>query len=336
MAEILLTYIVPVYNTEAYVLRCLQSLVNQGLDPEVYEVLVVDDGSSDGSRAVVEEFAGEHAQVRLLAQANAGVSAARNLAIDNARGRYLQFVDSDDYLEPGHMSALLKRAVDEDLDVLMFGFKWVDPKGNLIKLSQPEDDMPSIPAMTGVEYLTDYSLMQYVCWYLVKTGYLNERHLRFSTALIACEDGALVADILLNARRVAYSDSLPYCYVDRSDSTMRNSDPEHMRRRIFSQIDAADLISRTAKSFESSTGNKTPASVLGLKNLYLFFSMTSALTCGCVKQVVKRMRDLGLYPFPCMGAEINYVASKWRYIHRLMMHPHLWNALSHVYRWIKK
>ena len=69
MTSPLLTYIVPLYNTEAYVQRCLQSIVDQGLEEDQYEVLVVDDGSTDGSKTVVEAFIGEHPQVRLLTQA---------------------------------------------------------------------------------------------------------------------------------------------------------------------------------------------------------------------------------------------------------------------------
>ena len=112
MSELLLTYIVPVYNTEAYVLQCLQSIVGQGLEAEDYEVLAVDDGSTDTSRSVVEAFTRDHAQVRLLTQANKGVSAARNLALDNARGRYVMFVDSDDRIREHAVPRLLKKVVD--------------------------------------------------------------------------------------------------------------------------------------------------------------------------------------------------------------------------------
>jgi len=336
MAELLLTYIVPVYNTEAYLLKCLQSLVNQGLNDDEYEVLVVDDGSTDGSKAIVEAFARDHHQVRLISQANAGVSAARNLAIDNAQGRYVQFVDSDDYLVQDGMVPLIRRAVNENLDVLMYGFRWEDINGKYIKDSKPEDDMATTLVMTGYDYLSQYSLMQYVCWYLVRRDFLNEKNLRFDTSLIACEDGALIAQILLNADAVAYSDAVPYCYVSREDSAMRNNNPEHMKRRIYSQVDAAALISKKIGEFESSSGKQAPASVSGLKNLYLFFSMTAALTNGCVKDVLDRMREAGLYPFPCIGPEINYTSSKWRYIHQLMMHPWLWNMLSKIYCTIKK
>ena len=90
MCEILLTYIVPVYNTEPYVLKCLQSLVDQGLSPEQYEIIAVDDESTDGTLAVVESFAREHPQVYVLSQPHSGVSSARNLALENAHGRYIQ------------------------------------------------------------------------------------------------------------------------------------------------------------------------------------------------------------------------------------------------------
>lgn len=336
MSEVLLTYIVPVYNTENYLFKCLQSVVNQGLQPEQYEVLVVDDGSTDGSREAVEQFADQHPQVRLLKQANAGVSAARNLGLDNARGRYVQFVDSDDYLEENAMSTLLNRAVKEDLDVLMFGFKWIDGDDTLMKYSYPKDDMNSTPVMTGVDFLNEHGLMQYVCWYIVKRKHLENNGLRFNTSLVACEDGALVPRILLPAKSVGYVDASPYCYVSRGDSATRTIDVSRIRRRITSQIDAAAVISATAREFEESSGTKVPAPVMGLKNLYLFFSMTSAFTCGYVKEAVAHMRQLELYPFQCIGPEINYMESKWRYIHRLMMHPRLWHALSKLYLMVKK
>lgn len=336
MSEILLTYIVPVYNTGLYILKCLDSLVHQGLADDSFEVLVVDDGSTDNSRSVVQQFSRRHPQVRLLTQENKGVSAARNMALDNARGRYVQFIDSDDYIEDNSMSSLLNRAVEEDLDVLMFGFKWVSGDGTLMKYSYPEDNMASTPVMTGVEFLSKHGLIQYVCWYLVKREHLDNHCLRFNTSLMACEDGALIPGILLPAKRVGYTDAAPYCYVSRDDSATRTIDISRIRRRITSQIDAAAVISATAKGYEESSGSKVPAAVLGLMNLYLFFSMTSALTSGCVKETVEHMRRLGLYPFQCIGPEINYIKSKWRYIHRLMMHPRLWHALSKLYLMVKK
>ncbi len=336
MDRIQLTYIIPVYNTEPFVLKCLQSVVNQGLQENQYEVLVVNDGSTDSSQSIVETFALEHPQVRLLNQENAGVSAARNFALDNARGTYIQFVDSDDYLAPGMMAPLLERAMDDNLDVLMFNFMRCEKDDTVHIVERPKLEAVTTGVMSGADFLTDHRLMPYVCWYLVRRDYLELRGLRFDRSLMVCEDGALIADFLLNAPRVAYCDETPYHYVNRSGSAMHNTDPGHQRRRIFSQIDAAVSIDKTAGAYATITNKTVPASVLGLRNVYLYFSMTKALTSGNVDVTLAHMRENGLYPFPCIGPDANYYGMKWKLIHKLMMCPPVWKCLSHIYRWIKK
>ena len=335
MDGLLLSYIIPLYNTEAYIVRCLRSIIAQDLPEGGYEVIVVDDGSTDGGRELVEALAAEHPQVRLLSQTNAGVSAARNKALDAARGRFVQFVDSDDYLAEGMMKPLLQRAIDESLDVLVFNYNCVDADGN-DRPHDRDDNYPSTAAMTGVDYLEHHSMTPYVWRFLVRRDYLNQGNWRFDTSLIVCEDGALIARFLLNAPRVAHDGSAPYNYASRGDSAMHNSDPEHLKQRIFSQVDAAISIDEVIKHYESQTGLKAPASVAGVRNVYLYFSLTKAMTCGLVEEVVARMRRSGLYPFPCVGPEANYYGMKWKVIHRVMMNLPLWTFLSKVYRLIKK
>ena len=335
MDGLLLSYIIPLYNTEAYIVRCLRSIIAQGLPESGYEVIVVDDGSTDGGRELVDALAAEHPQVRLLSQTNAGVSAARNKALDAARGRFVQFVDSDDYLAEGMMKPLLQRAIDESLDVLVFNYNCVDADGN-DRPHDRDDNYPSTAAMTGVDYLEHHSMTPYVWRFLVRRDYLNQGNWRFDTSLIVCEDGALIARFLLNAPRVAHDGSAPYNYASRGDSAMHNPDPEHLKQRIFSQVDAAISIDEVIKYYEAQTGLKAPASVAGVRNVYLYFSLTKAMTCGLVEEVVARMRRSGLYPFPCVGPEANYYGMKWKVIHRVMMNLPLWTFLSKVYRLIKK
>ena len=335
MSEILLTYIVPVYNTERYLEKCLRSIVGQGIDADAYEVLVMDDGSTDGSKAVAEAFIRENPQVRLFTAANAGVSAARNRALDAARGRYVQFVDSDDFLLDGMMGRLLQRALDDRLDVLVFNYNWADPDGTITRPSCDAAATTS-PMTTGVEYLSCNTMSPYVWRYLISRDYLEKNQWRFDPSLIVCEDGDLIARFMLNASRVASDASAPYCYVNRGDSAMHNQDKEHLRRRIFSQIDSAASIDATIRKYETESGVKAPASVSGLRNVYLYFSMTKALTCGCVDEALTRIRQAGLYPFPCVGPEANYVGPRWKIIHRLMMTPALWSGLSKLYCMIKK
>ena len=343
MRDLLLSYIIPLYNTQAFIARCLQSVIDQGMPTDAYEVIVVDDGSTDGGRALVEDFASHHPQVRLICQDNAGVSAARNAALDAARGRYLQFVDSDDYLVKAVMPRLLKRAIDESLDVLLFNYNCVDACGNM----QPNtrgDNYAATTVMTGVDYLDAHAMTPYVWRFLIRRdffetgcGYLgDDRAWRFDPSLIVCEDGALIARFMLAATRVAHDDDVAYCYVSRDDSAMHNVDLKHIGRRLYSQVDAAASIDATMRRFESHAGRTVPASVAGVRNVYLYFSMTKALTCGLVDQVLQRIRQAGMFPFPCVGPEANYHGAKWRAIHRLMMHPRVWKVLSKIYRLIKK
>ena len=199
-----------------------------------------------------------------------------------------------------------------------------------------DDNYPSTAAMTGVDYLEHHSMTPYVWRFLVRRDYLNQGNWRFDTSLIVCEDGALIARFLLNAPRVAHDGSAPYNYASRGDSAMHNPDPEHLKQRIFSQVDAAISIDEVIKHYKAQTGLKAPASVAGVRNVYLYFSLTKAMTCGLVEEVVARMRRSGLYPFPCVGPEANYYGMKWKVIHRVMMNLPLWTFLSKVYRLIKK
>lgn len=334
MDDILLTYIVPVYNTEAFVLRCLQSIVEQGIGEGDYEVLVVDDGSPDNSRAIIEDFIRTHHQVRLITQSNAGLSAARNTGIKNARGRYLHFVDSDDYLETGKMNGLLQRALSLNLDILFFNFKNVDIHGNALSMSNGLDYSSTQP-MSGHDFLCSHAMLPYAWRYLLSRDYLEKTGYRFDPSIRICEDGPFMARILPNADSVAYEDVVLYCYVNRADSIMHNPDPEHMRRRLIGQIDAAASINEAITQYQSRTGLDAPLSVAGMRNVYLYFAMTKALTCGCVGEVLQHMRQAKLYPFPCVGPEANYRGVKWKIIHLFMMHPRLWTWLSKFYCTIK-
>ena len=335
MKHMLLSYIVPVYNTAPYVLRCLETLVDQGIDVDDYEVVVVDDGSPDDSRSIIEGFIATHPQVRLISQPNAGLSAARNTGIKHARGRYLQFVDSDDYLEVGKIGALLRRAIEQNLDILLFNHRNVDIDGNPIPTASAAD-FPSTSPATGPEYLSNHPMIPYAWRYLLSADYLNRTGYRFDPELRICEDGPFMSRIMLNADRVAYEDVIAYCYVSRGDSFMHNPDPKHLRHRMMGQVEAAASINEAMSQFESATGTTPPASVAGMRNVYLYFAMTKALECGYVQEVLERIRQHGLYPFPCVGPEANYHGVKWKVIHGLMMRPRLWNLLSKVYRAIRK
>lgn len=118
---ILLSLIVPIYNMETYLERCLDTILRQGLDEEEYEVILVNDGSTDNSKYICERYVANHHNFRLIDQPNSGVAVARNTGIDAASGKFIGFVDSDDYLLDGGLNIAFRKYADrDDIDVIHF------------------------------------------------------------------------------------------------------------------------------------------------------------------------------------------------------------------------
>lgn len=117
-----ISFIIPVYNCKAYLEACVDSIRAAGV--ETYEILLVDDGATDGSGALCDELAARFPEVRVVHQANAGVSAARNRGIEEATGDYILFVDSDDTVDAAKLRTILEQAVIDDEDLTVFGMRF--------------------------------------------------------------------------------------------------------------------------------------------------------------------------------------------------------------------
>ena len=132
-----LSVIVPVYNVERYVGACLGSVLSQDIGGRTFEVIAVDDGSTDASGDLVDRVAEKDDHLRVIHQENGGLSCARNTGISAARGRYLACVDSDDMLAPGHLRALLERMDAEPSDVVSSLWQRMAEDGTPLGLGEP-------------------------------------------------------------------------------------------------------------------------------------------------------------------------------------------------------
>lgn len=113
-----LSVIVPVYNTEEYLKECIDSILNQTLD--LYEVIIVDDGSTDGSLDIINGYVENYSNVHAISQENCGLGAARNMGLRIAKGEYIYFIDSDDILEKNALEHCYNLAYKNKLDMLIF------------------------------------------------------------------------------------------------------------------------------------------------------------------------------------------------------------------------
>ena len=117
-----LSIIIPVYNVEKYIRACIDSVFRQNLKDDSFEVIIVDDGSEDGSIGLIEDIIDQHSNISVVSQANQGLSSARNTGLKNAIGRYVLFLDSDDLLVDGCLSELIISADNYSVDLLIADF----------------------------------------------------------------------------------------------------------------------------------------------------------------------------------------------------------------------
>ena len=229
-----LSVIVPVYNVEAYLRKCVDSLLNQDLPASEYEIVLVDDGSTDGSGALCDTLAAARGNIRVIHQENRGLSGARNTGIAAAVGEFVQFVDSDDWLDPNVLGGLVRQLEEQELDILRFNYQNVNMEGEVFepnKYSKPFVDF-SREVCDGVTFLNDrLGFACYACQFLVKASILKKEGNGFKEG-IYFEDVEWTPRILLQAARVASTDTVVYNYLYRTGSIARNTDEEKKRKAL--------------------------------------------------------------------------------------------------------
>ena len=210
-----LSIIVPVFRAEPYLERCVQSMLQQNLAAEEYEIILVDDGSDDRCPALCDQYAAQYAQVQVIHQANQGQAAARNTGIQAAKGQYICFVDSDDFVEPNTYKALLQQAIDNHLDILQFRIQLVSGCKTR-PVGAPHRDHT---VYTGEQFVnTCMSVQCYPVIYLIRRTMLVENKVWFTKGIFY-EDVEWLPRMLYAAKRIMRADTVVYNYVLHADST---------------------------------------------------------------------------------------------------------------------
>ncbi len=216
--------IIPAYNAEEFLPRCLESIFSQ--DFADYEVIVINDGSTDGTSALLEKYAAGHSNLRTLTQSNQGMATARNRGLEVAQGEYVLFVDSDDELIQHALSALAQKLFGED--IVGFGTRIYNEQTGTntdYQLSTVNSQLYS-----GWDYFNQERLIarqvHFVCiWQRVyRWAFLEENHLRFADGLRRGEDDFFTTMAFLHARCVKTIAEILYIYHVRPNSITRSID----------------------------------------------------------------------------------------------------------------
>lgn len=207
----LISVIVPVYKVESYLPKCLDSILAQTF--EDFELLLIDDGSPDRCGEICDECAGRDERVRVFHQENAGLSCARNTGLRHARGTYIAFVDSDDYITADYLESLCEilPANKECIGVVVGGFDKLLPDGSLERIHVPERDLS--PEMYGC-FLTELmgKHVMYACMKLYDNRLIRKWKLQFVPSISGLEDMLFMLDYLAYADFVSICDCSGYVY----------------------------------------------------------------------------------------------------------------------------
>ena len=249
----LVSILVPFYNVEQYIDRCIQSLIDQTY--ENIEILLIDDCSPDKSLEIAQHYSHIDPRVKIFRyEKNRGLGGARNYGLQKATGKYLLFVDSDDYIEPNTVEVLFDKAKNNDLCVL---------EANYLKESEinsevlPRKSCYSEKVFSGKEYWESIPIAPVVAWNkFYKLSFLIENNIVFQ--LRKFEDVAFTAEVFMKAKKVMNIDFPFYHYIVRENSIMTESTSESHLEDAFSLIKDMKVL------FESNPQNEQ------MKKLYLY------------------------------------------------------------------
>lgn len=227
----LISIIVPVYNTGKYLDRCIQSVLAQTYTN--WELLLIDDGSTDLSGTICDKYAAKDKRIRVFHKENRGVSSARNLGLDNAKGEWITFIDADDSVKPKYLNNLLSH-VDSDIDLVFSYAEFHYSNGEKRRESYPER------LITNKDFhiaFTEHELNWHTSpWSkLYKAELCND--LRFTLGMPIGEDLVFLYSYLLKCNKIFFSSDTDYCYtVDIQTSLTKKFHNVQIEYFVYSQV----------------------------------------------------------------------------------------------------
>ena len=224
-----ISVIVPVYNVEKSVEKCIESVLNQTYMD--IEVVIVNDGTPDNSQKIIDKYQKKYSNIKSYIKENGGLSSARNYGVKQATSEYITFVDSDDYLEE-NIYKNLQSYMEEKLDLIKFKMSTVDENDKIIE----KLDGPIFEKCSGEEafkklYTTD-TFLDVSCIYLYRKEFYIKNNFQFELNAYH-EDFGLIPWILINAKSVASAKEFGYYYLKRQNSITDMTNLEKEKKKAY-------------------------------------------------------------------------------------------------------
>ncbi|WP_010178385.1 glycosyltransferase family 2 protein [Aquimarina agarilytica] len=288
----LLSIIIPVYNVENFIERCVRSIADQLKDYSDIELILIDDGSSDNSLNKLMILSQEYQFLKLDNKENGGVSETRNLGIKKAKGKYLWFVDSDDYIDINFISEAYKILLKEEPDIFLFGHKIVSAEGDVYSSITYENEV-----LNSQDLIEKKVYVNSVCFKIIKKEIIEKGKILFDTSVITAEDFEFSFKLHYLSNKIITTKLTPYNYVVNLNSVSNKRSKSHLLNLANDSVVIALKLNQFLK--KKSNINRNIFFKFWLNNyLYgLFFSLFrfnyDYLT---IKGVIKDLKKESIYP----------------------------------------
>lgn len=289
----IISIVIPLYNCERYILRCLEQICSSGVDSEQFEIVVINDGSKDGSDGEIQKFKNKHTSCNLtyIVTENQGASAARNRGIEEAKGDFIWFVDADDLIHPAFFSGIIKRLENCQDDLICFNHATISLNNKTTEFNEFKEEIRLI----GVDYL-NRNPYNYVWNKIFRRSAIGEH--RFLHGIKNTEDWLFIMMSVVNMQNVVCIPEIGYYYnTNNTGSTLRNKTIDNLKNNYAD----TQLVHETLLDFIHQQKDEKAIHVLKKALNYsvlgfFYATFTDRMPMNYVSNVINKYKSIGLYP----------------------------------------
>lgn len=334
MTNVKVSVIVPIYNVEKYLDRCISSLLDQTYSD--LEIILVDDGSPDKSPEICDNYVLKYSNVKVVHKANGGLSDARNAGLSVATGDYIMFIDSDDYAETNMVEKLLEIAILNNSEVVIFGYftDYVDENENLLSTRETpaingnynKSSFKNIPIDNEMIGLLGYAWNKFYRTEIIKTN-----NMKFSKGITLVEDILFNGPFLMQCKNISFVEDMFVHYMQRPRITLGNKFYENYFELKMMAIESVEnLLIHWNKSENEIIENKHKSEFNALKSTVRLLSVSSNYNN---KEKVEYLKEFfKIINIQLLLQSINIDSKKDKLI-RLLMKTRRYQILIKLYQW---
>jgi len=296
-----LSIVVPLYNKEKYIDRCVQSLLAQDMSPSEYEIIIVDDGSTDSSGSIARNYEIKHSNIHLFRQKNGGAGAARNRGLEIAKGDFIYFLDADDYIATNVLKCLLELCELNKLEILGFNTKYTKDGSLIDSLTQNLQEL-NVQVKDGITFIAERGFRNEAWWYIIKKSFLMDTGIKFPEGRFI-QDSIFTAGLLLRPNRISKVNFDVHRFVKVENSATTNREPTHLLKFIDDLVYAIEKFDVLIKGLNSSHVNypKVVKVYKRKQQSFVFTIFIKAFRCRLLnlndlKKILFKLKKLDVYP----------------------------------------